>query len=293
MLKQRGLIIENEIKARKILENVSYNKLSNYWYPFLAEPKDAEIFSPEIKFEKIFKIYQFDSELRVLVFNSIEQIEVALKTQIIYHLSHADDNGYGFLNPAHYKNHERYIRTVLGFYEANHQSSLPYIDKFKRKYENPLPPAWKTLEIISFRASMNIFKNLRQRPFQEKISDHFGIHHVVLLSWLNCLVYVRNICAHHARFWNIILTIAPVWPKSPRYDWVVRWENSSTNLSTQDKQLKTYAALCLIKYLLDRVNPYNKFQTRLFSLLDQFPEVNERMIGMPPKWKMENLWQRK
>ena len=64
--------------VEKILENISYNRLSSYWYPFLAEPKKDEIFKENIDFELIFKTYQFDSEFRLLMFYAIEQIEIAL-----------------------------------------------------------------------------------------------------------------------------------------------------------------------------------------------------------------------
>ena len=40
LLKNRGLIITNEIKAAKVLNYISYNRLSNYWYPMLKEPKE-------------------------------------------------------------------------------------------------------------------------------------------------------------------------------------------------------------------------------------------------------------
>ena len=40
LLKSRGLNFGNEVKAERVLENISYNRLSNYWYPFLADPKE-------------------------------------------------------------------------------------------------------------------------------------------------------------------------------------------------------------------------------------------------------------
>ncbi|MBK7636038.1 MAG: Abi family protein [Saprospiraceae bacterium] len=62
------------------------------------------------------------------------------------------------------------------------------------------------------------------------------------MSWIETfLVYIRNICAHHSRLWNIILTISPIWPKSTSKNWVDRWENIPSNTNTRDKVLKTYA----------------------------------------------------
>ncbi|HET6245078.1 MAG: Abi family protein [Bacteroidetes bacterium] len=40
ILKNRGLIIENEQKALHVLENISYYRLSGYWYPLLENKKE-------------------------------------------------------------------------------------------------------------------------------------------------------------------------------------------------------------------------------------------------------------
>jgi len=34
LLKERGLIIEDETKALHLLQHISYYRLSGYWYPF-------------------------------------------------------------------------------------------------------------------------------------------------------------------------------------------------------------------------------------------------------------------
>jgi abortive infection bacteriophage resistance protein len=68
LLEERGLLINDKEKASKVLANISYNRLSNYWYPLLAEPKEKEHFKTGATFDSIFRIYQFDSELRILVF---------------------------------------------------------------------------------------------------------------------------------------------------------------------------------------------------------------------------------
>jgi len=69
LLKERGLIILNEEKAVKVLSSISYNRLSEYWYPLLKEPKDKEIFQDGADFETIFKTYQFDGKLSAILSN--------------------------------------------------------------------------------------------------------------------------------------------------------------------------------------------------------------------------------
>lgn len=47
------------------------------------------IFKPNSCFEDAIKPYMFDKNLRVLVFNAIQDIEVALRTRVIYGFSMA------------------------------------------------------------------------------------------------------------------------------------------------------------------------------------------------------------
>jgi len=68
------LIIRDEAKALHLLENISYYRLSGYWYPMLATPKDNHCFKPHSHFNTAFKIYCFDRELRKLVLGELEKI---------------------------------------------------------------------------------------------------------------------------------------------------------------------------------------------------------------------------
>ena len=86
LLKKRNLTIQNEERVERILTYISYNRLSNYWHPLLKEPKHEEIFKDGSKFNTAFRLYQFDSDFRTITFHAIEQIEIAVRTQIIYHL---------------------------------------------------------------------------------------------------------------------------------------------------------------------------------------------------------------
>ncbi len=40
LLKQRGLVFADETKALHLLRNISYYRLSGYWYPLLADKQN-------------------------------------------------------------------------------------------------------------------------------------------------------------------------------------------------------------------------------------------------------------
>ena len=79
LLKQRGMYFEDEVRANCILQNVSYYRLSGYWYPLLKD-KQRHIFKDGASFDNAYSIYKFDSALRKLVLSEIEKIEIAVRT---------------------------------------------------------------------------------------------------------------------------------------------------------------------------------------------------------------------
>lgn len=290
LLEERNLTITNRDKAEKVLSYISYNRLSNYWYPMLREPKRDEIFEDGSTFEQIFKTYQFDSDLRTITFQAIEQIEIAVRTQIIYHFSHKYGSGFWYQNPEAFRHYPSFLSLLTKVAKNTDDSKQEFITKYRDKYTQYLPPSWKSFEILTFSTLLSILKNIGDHKDLIPIAKSFGLNHSALISWVETFVYVRNICAHHSRFWNIILTISPTWIKNPQGNWVDRWENEERNEHTRDKVLKTYAALCCVKYCLDKINPYHRFGTQLKDLLARYDTINIAKMGFPFNWNDQALW---
>lgn len=137
---------------------------------------------------------------------------------------------------------------------------------------------------------LSILKNVADHRDLIPISKSFGLNHRVLISWIETFVYIRNICAHHSRLWNIKLTISPTWIKSPRKPWIDRWENEDKNINTADKVLKIYAVICSIIYCLNYINPYNTYGKDVIKLLNKFKEVDVKHMGFPLNWQEQPLW---
>jgi abortive infection bacteriophage resistance protein len=102
LLKSRNLSFSNEEKAHSYLNQISYYRLSAYFLPYQLQ-KDK--FNKDVDFKKIIETYSFDRDLRLLVFDCIERIEIAIRTQITYCMSffyndsHWHDNKSLFIKP--------------------------------------------------------------------------------------------------------------------------------------------------------------------------------------------------
>lgn len=256
MLKQRGLSFEDEEKALHLLQNISYYRLSGYWYPLLAD-KQNHVFKSGSTFGTAYLIYKFDSELRRMVMTELEKIEVAVRTQTAYILSSQYD-GYWFSDASLFSNPVRHAKILAKIDEEYQRSDEEFITAFRNKYSDHFPPSWMTVEIASF-----------------------GLADTVFASWLHCIVYIRNICAHHSRLWNRTLSVRPLMPRSPRNRFIALPASGTRQV---------YFVLSMVVYLLNTVNPNHSFVTRFKELLNRYPLIDVGAMGFPSDWGNEDIW---
>lgn len=83
LLKSRGMTIDNEAKAQQYLKRIGYYRMSAYFYPLLAMPKEDHQYKVGSTFRQALDMYRFDRQLRLLIFNQIEKIEVAVRSAMV------------------------------------------------------------------------------------------------------------------------------------------------------------------------------------------------------------------
>lgn len=83
LLESRGLVISDRQKAQCYLENIGYYRLSAYMHPLLVTPKTLHQYKFGTSFSKVMMLYRFDKKLRLLLFNEIEKIEIAVREAVM------------------------------------------------------------------------------------------------------------------------------------------------------------------------------------------------------------------
>lgn len=310
LLEERGLIIEDKQKAISRLANISYYRLSAYMIPFkkiiTINGKDQYIdeFIPNIKWNKVYDLYVFDRKLRLLLFDAIERLEIAIRTQIIYQLSqkygsHWQDNKDIFLvktvKTKDKKNFENDIYKKLQDHlkeQLKNNKAEVFIKHYYEKYDNPKnPPSWMAIETLYFNQLSNICINLKEKQDTKDIARYFNIKSAkVFCSWLHSINYIRNLCAHHSRLWNRDMDIVPrlYFSKDNNLIWLK--DDDLNNL----KRNKLYYSICVINYFLQTANPTSTFNNRLIDLIDNYKNVvGLSYMGFPDNWEEEPLWKRK
>ena len=70
----------DEGKAENYLMNIGYHRLSAYIFPFYKSPKSDLVLNDGTTFEQVMTLYRFDKKLRIVLFNEIEKIELAIRS---------------------------------------------------------------------------------------------------------------------------------------------------------------------------------------------------------------------
>lgn len=278
-LQERGLQIPNIEKVTHLLESISYYRLSGYWYPLLVD-KENHTFKKSATFDTAFNLYCFDRELRVLIIQELEKIEVSIRAKMIYLLSH-QNGAFWYQDTNLFKNQISHSKTLVSLDNEYNRSDADFIVSFRNKYSNPLPPSWMLLELTSFGTLSSLFSNLKPTRTKRTIANYFGLDENTFASWMHSIVYIRNVCAHHSRLWNRVMSIQPIKPINTRKTWLA---NSAVANN------KTYFILSMVLYLLQTINPKNSFSRRFQNLLAKYPNVDSRAMGFPSNWKDEIIW---
>ena len=277
ILKDDGLVFINEDKAKHLLSHISFFRIKSYLHPFRQAGERS--FKQGALFEQAYKLYKFDSELRKLICSELEKIEVSIRTQLSYvQTLHSDI--FWFTHPSNFTQPSFHQTLIEKLHRELERSDDDLVVEFRRRYCNPFPPSWITMEVTSFGTLSMLYKGLRNGRSKRALANYYGLSDTVMESWLHAIVYVRNICAHHSRLWNKQLRIRPLVPRHPEYPF----------LSDPTPNNRVFYILSIILYFLRTVNPQNTFPQRVRSLLDKYPSVDCTAMGFPVNWEQESLW---
>jgi len=287
---QANLLIERGLMAdRNLLINhlsaVNYYRLSAYWHPFRM-PK-SETLQPDTTFTTVWDRYVFDRQLRVLVMDAIERVEVAIRTRIINTFSlkygpfgHIDRKN---LPKITVDSHKRFMRKI---HDEESRSKEDFVQHYHHHYTSETDlPLWMASELMSFGTMFTLYRGV-EAPIKQNVANAYGISDRVLDSWLNSLNTIRNICAHHARLWNRTLGTPIMIPRKRKHP---EW-HEPVDISTASR--RTFAALSVLRYLLRQTAPQSGWQQRLTALFEEkHPNIPIRQMGFPNDWKASPIWE--
>lgn len=281
VLKLRGMLIKDEHRVENYLMNIGYHRLSAYIYPFYKSPKSELVLKAGTTFEQVLTLYRFDKKLRLLLFNEIEKIEVAIRSVLANVGCQELEEKFWITKPEYFANQEKFNQTLTIIEKELASSKEDYIVDFRQNFIEDYPPAWMITEVLSFGNLNYIYSNIASNQLMKRIAGYFGLRPQVFVSWLTVLANLRNMCCHHARVWNRDFVLNPAEAKKTKNAWI--------DTSKTDKK-RIYYRLCIIRYFLSSVSPNNNFNEKLSELLLDFPTVDIAAMGFCKEWENEDLW---
>ena len=199
ILESKGLLIDDYLFTEDILIRENYFFISGYRHLFLKSPKDRN-FIKGTTFRELYALFNFDRQVRNIVFKNLLIIENNLKSIISYQLS----KKYGFrekdyLRPENFtkvpdkqrqlndtlKKMKRQIR-VNG---AQHSATSHYLNNYG------YIPLWVVVKVLSFGIVGELY-TVMKREDQEEIANIYDLSINNLLTYLPILSNYRNLCAH-------------------------------------------------------------------------------------------------
>ena len=283
-LLRRGMAVPDRARAAHYLYHLNYYRLRGYWLPFEVEPGDGgeHRFREGTSFEQVLDRYVFDRELKLLVMDAIERIEVSVRTQWAYHLSHAH-GPHAHLNRDLFANARDYSACLASLTSEVGRSTGGLYQAPDGNLRRVLPPVWAVVEIMSLGKLSKWYENLRSQTLRQRIADTYGMDEKVLVSLLHHLTLIRNVCAHHSRLWNRYFTITPKLPlKKPA---------GLTTVFNKSASRRLYNALVMIAYPMNIVSPGHHWKQRLPRLLDTHDHIPMPAMGFPAGWRGLDFWQ--
>ena len=284
LLQSRGMVINDQAFASHFLTHVGYYRLAGYWQIFQTDPI-KHIFRNITYFEDVIALYDFDRELRLLAYDAIERIEISFRTLMADHLCMS----YGphwYTDQAYAQDAQLFQANKSKIEEELDRSKEEFIKHHDQKYGKAFPPAWMTLQVLSFGTLSKVYNNLSTKlPEKNSVARAMGLpNYTYFASWMLSISIIRNFCAHHSRIINRKFDFPPQKLMTSPHPWITKLPVSSHFASL------LYHQLCSLKFLMDRVSPGNHFSQKLKALIAKYPRVSLINMGFSTGWEQEQLW---
>lgn len=270
LLDVHNLRIDNPGRARYILSNVNYYRLTTYG-KHLRQQEDPAHFVDGVSLDDLYSLYQFDMGLRHQLLPVLEFFEVQLRAKISYRLAMTYGST-GYTNPTNF----RLDRISQGAHknlmnkfkvEVKRQDDLAFVRHHQTKYGGRFP-IWAAVELFSFGMLAQLFSILIEED-QRAISREYSLSPEELSALISSAVDVRNICAHYARLYNQRIEDHPILP--PRYQ-------------PYDSEF-VFPVILALKAAAGGHRVYGNMIRGLVQLAEDYPDADLALCGFPENWE--------
>lgn len=268
LLRSRGAVIEDDAFCKQKLAELNYYRFTAYFLPFRQEDGT---YLPGTSFYRVYRIYEFDRNLRGLLFSAIEEIEIYFRAKLAYFHAHKYGPD-GYMDPRNFsssleanKFHENIAR------EIKNNSKAPFVKHHIEFYDGRFP-IWAIIELFTFGMLSRFYSNM-MTPDKKELAKHlYFTTYKNVTSWLRCTTDLRNVCAHYGRLYYYIFPAMPAGFDIP-----------------DAAKRRLWGAILALKGLYPDVNKWNNgFMPSIQALFEKYHEdIDLYHIAFPSDWVVQ------
>ncbi|QDX32935.1 Abi family protein [Oxalobacter formigenes] len=305
LLRLRGLQGPEETIVSRLI-SVGYYRLSAYWFPFREVEPDGsrnDRIRSGTTIDQVWNYYLFDRKLRLLFLDAIERIEVALRSRVAHYYS-AKFGPFGYIN--YIKSSSLKQDQITHFVTKNKLrgstdfrcKQFDFVQHFIDTYSDDHLPVWMAVHTMELGMIVNILFSAAPSDIKKAVASDLGLDQSVSLNWLQCILSLRNSCAHHARVWNKNWLDKSVRAPSSK-EWFFTYEPNLNKWINQKKRIvpsfvlnRTAAFLMICRILMKKIAPQSKWHKRIEDLvLNEFSgKIHFKSMGLPENWQKHPFW---
>ena len=283
LLIQRGLRVGDREEARHFLRHINYYRLRAYWLPFEKTSNDtAHEFREGADFSTIIAIYDFDRELRLLLLDAIERIEISLRARLAHVLA-LHHGPFAHQDASYFNNFRSWQNSMEELAKEYRRSRETFANHYRQAYsELDSPPIWVATELMTLGHISRWLQNLKDAKDRQTVADDYGLDEKVLVSFAHHLTIVRNHCAHHGRIWNRKIALKMRIPgKKP---------SGLSSMFNPSEDQRLYNTLTLLVYLMGIISPVSTWRNRVRHLIQSTLVIDATHMGFPSDWQTRAIW---
>ena len=280
---EKNLKLEDMEAARHILKKTSYFSLITGYKDIFKNPTTGK-YIDGTSFEHIYRLYQFDHELRNVFLKYILIAERSVKSSLAYHFTSAyGENQLQYLSKDNYmlsSSNQKAIQKLINIFsfQLERNREYAYMNHYRNKYHNV--PLWIMVQVLTVGQIAHMFDYLKSTVTIKICIDHHNIGIRDMHSFLSILTKHRNVCAHGDRFFNYItkdsITDTPIHKKLHIPQINGRYQHGKNDL---------FSEVIILKYLLDR-GDFRDFYYELKHCIKKYlpDETILWRMGFPENW---------
>ncbi|MFS5186372.1 Abi family protein [Streptococcus agalactiae] len=264
LLEKRGLIVKADDVEK--IKHISYYRIKEFAKPLEIKQQDGEeqdILYDNIEFAEVLARYYQDKNLRIYLLHVIEKIEVSIKTKISFVLG--DRYGaFGYLNFSSWANRNKFtkydiekrqFRIKKNLLNTVRKSQLTELQKSINLDLDGFPTVWLAIDLLMFGDIVSILTIMSEKNIKQ-ICQYYSCTPEELVSWLKCLNFIRNVCAHNSNVLDIQITTKP----KLRSEWRNYIDTVIIKHNVTKPSNKLSVIIAIVVYLVNTIN--SKYQWR-------------------------------